>query len=161
MKSAGWYLMHEGRKILAATIGEARHLAQLVADQTGKPVTVKKMKAAPAARKATAPARRTMKRNPDAGSYLPVWNELEKHRRQRLDYLAGTKARRLAKGLRGKDRGGAVKAAERGAQKTGKFEIEAKNSRERLTLYRASRAAADQLVSQFIAAGYKVVLREV
>jgi hypothetical protein len=100
-------------------------------------------------------------RNPDPGSFLPVWIEQERGRKMRLDYLAATKARRLAKGLRGRDRGGAVKAAERRAEKTGKFAVKARNAKEAFTLYRASRAAADALGAEFTAAGYKVTIAPV
>lgn len=160
MKSATWYVIHEGKKLLAATEAEVRRLAQLVADRTGKPVKVYRTagKAAPAAAK---PAKKVMRRNPDPGSYLYAWAEDEKGKAKRREYLAATKGRRLAKGLRGRDRGGAVKAGERAARKSGKFAVDVRNSREAYTLYRASRTAADQLVSQFLAAGYKVVLREV
>jgi hypothetical protein len=102
--------------------------------------------------------RRSMRRNPDPGSFLPVWVEQEKGRAMRLKYLAATKARRLAKGLRGRDRGGAVKAAERRAEKTGKFAVKARNAKEAFTLFRASRGAADALGAEFEAAGYKVTI---
>lgn len=165
MKSAAWYIVHEGRKILAATKAEARHVAQLVADHTGKRVTVRPIKSAAPTRKPANGAKRTMRRNPDPGSFLDVWREQEKHRQARLDYGKATKARRLAKGMRGRDRGGAVKAAERGAQKSAKFALDVRGKMngvlQSFTLYRASRRAAEDLAGQYVAAGCKVVLREV
>lgn len=168
MKSARWYLMHEGKKLLAATRAEAAHLAQLVADATGKPVAVRSIDAPkakkpakrPAAR--SAPARRTMKRNPDPGSYLPLWNEQRKAKEARTAYLDATKARRLAKGMRGRGRGqGAIRAQEAGAAKTARFAVDVANAKEAYTLFRASRSAAERLASEFLAARYKVKVREV
>lgn len=168
MKSVGWHVMHEGRKIWAATKAEIRQVAQLVADKTGKPVKVKPggrpgASSAPIKKATKRVAKRRLRRNPDAGSYLPLWNELERHRRARLDFLAATKGRRLAKGLRGRgDR--AVKAAERGAEKSGKFVVSGRgvvNGREqKVSLYRASRRAADALADQFRAAGFTVSVGE-
>jgi hypothetical protein len=108
--------------------------------------------------------RRHMKANPDPGSFLPVWIEQERGRKMRLDYLKATKARRLAKGLRGRDRGGQVKAAERRAEKTGKFAVHISGAtingvkQPPMTLQRASRRAAEALGAGFEAAGYKVTI---
>ncbi len=105
--------------------------------------------------------------NPDPGHFIPFWREQEKGRKMRLNYLAATKARRLAKGLSGRDRGGAVKAAERRAAKTGKFVVRVSGAvvngvrQPPLTLYRASRASADALGAGFEAAGCKVTIAPV
>jgi len=102
------------------------------------------------------PARRVMRRNPDPGSYLPVWEQQEKHRAARLDYNAATKGKRLAKSLRG--RGEAAQAAQ-GSQKTAKFILTAQNRKEAFTLYRPSKRSAEALAGQFEAAGYHVSIR--
>lgn len=165
MRAASWYFIHGGRKILADTRAEISRLAKAIADHTGKPVTVHSIeKAAPAGRKAApkkSPAKRVMRENP-MGFEIPQYAMAEERaRRAHLAYLAGTKARRLAKGLRGQNRGGAVKAAEAGARKSAKFAVDVRNPKEAYTLYRPSRASADQLAREFTAAGYKVALREV
>lgn len=168
MKGAGWYFMQGGRKLWAETKAEIRQLAKAVADRTGKPVKVRPggrpgATSAPKKRPLKRVAARSMRRNPDPGSFLPVWNELERHRKARLAFLEATKGRRLAKGLRGRgDR--AVRAAERGAEKSGKFSIDGHgkiNGRpQKFKLYRASRKAADALADQFRAAGFTVSVGE-
>lgn len=159
MKSAGWYIRHEGRALWAATKREAHKLALAIADKTGKPVTVRAAKVAPAAKA------RTMKKNPMTlgGFGAPAgtqWQADEAARKRRADYMKATKARRLAKGLRGADRGGKVKAAERGAAKSGKFAVLATRRNERFELVRASRRAALDLAEQFDAEGWKTTVRE-
>ena len=144
----------DGQRIYRDSLAAIKSIAQATADKVGRVVRVGYDDRPPA-------TGRRMKRNPDPGSFLPVWVQQEKGRQMRLDYLAATKARRLAKGLRGRDRGGAVKAGERRAEKTGKFAVKAKNSKEAFTLYRASRAAADALGAEFEAAGYKVTVSPV
>lgn len=62
MKSAGYYFMRGGRQVWAATVAEIRKLAQLAADELGKPVKVQR-----AARSKAAP----MKRNPAPPSPRP------------------------------------------------------------------------------------------
>ena len=107
------------------------------------------------------------KANPDPGSFLPVWIEQERGRAMRREYMAATKARRLAKGLRGRDRGGAVKAHERRAEKTGKFAVHVAGAtvngvkQPPMKLFRASRASAETLAAGFEAAGYKVTVAPV
>jgi hypothetical protein len=91
----------------------------------------------------------------------------DRARRGRLNFLAATKARRLAKGLRGRDRGGAVKAAERRAEKTAKFAVKVRGgvvngvAQPPMTLYRASRASAEAIGAAFEAAGCKVTIAPV
>lgn len=226
--------MHAGRKIWAATKVEARRIAQDLADETGRAITVRPAPArslkrnpvgagpwpgltaeqrATAAqvvrnlrkrgRRVNADARRhimylthqgrldygdiiervdqwlgwpvakgspiakgshAFARNPfnmgGVGGSPTQWAAEERARRARLDYLAATKARRLAKGLRGQNRGGQVKAAESAAMKTGRFVVKASNRSEAFTIYRASRQAAENVARDFKAAGYQVKVQE-
>lgn len=147
--TAGWYITHLGERLWSATKDEARRLARKIANDTGKPVTV---------RPAKAPARR-MKKNPDPSSYVFAMAEHEKARAARRTYVAATKGKRLAKSMRG--RGGAARSAETAARKTAKFSVDAHNRKEKFKLYRPSRSAADQLAREFIAAGYTVTVKEV
>ncbi len=158
---SGWNIVHAGRRLWAATKADAAKLAKMLADETGKPVTVRPAKAKPAARpkaKAAAkkPARRVMRRNPDPGMFMDVWRAMEGHRASRRTYGQATKAKRIAKSMR--HRGGSP--SETAARKTGKFAVDAANRKEAFTLYRASRSAADQLAREFSAAGYRVTVRE-
>lgn len=160
VKSAGWYVVHEGRRLVRVTRAEISRIAQQIADMTGEPVTVRPVKAAAAARPARPRAVLKVQQNPD--SDLAYFYQAEqKAQRERLAYVNATKGRRLAKGLRGRDRGGAVKASEAGARKTAKFAVAVRNRKESFTLYRASRRAADDLAAEFKAAGYTVTLSEV
>lgn len=157
MASAGWHIVHEGRKVWAATKAEARHIAQVLADHSGKRVKVHPA-TRPAAPKKT--VKKTVRRNP-MDLHIPAYHQAEQRAKTaRAEYLKATMARRLAKGLRGQNRGGAVKRAEAGAKKTGKFVVKAVSSKDRYTLYRASRTAADALADQFRAAGYKTSVGE-
>jgi hypothetical protein len=103
------------------------------------------------------------KKNPiDLGGLPPAYFLAEqKARRGRLDYIAATKGRRLAKSL-GR-RGGSPKEA--AAQKTGKFAVDFRGKingvTQSATLYRASRSAADNLAANMSAAGYTVSVREI
>jgi hypothetical protein len=164
MADLGWYIMHAGRRIERKTRQAAHNLAKRIADETRAPVTVRPIKAK---RKAAKPATRRIsaKANPDPGSFLAVWSQQNQHQAARLARNKATKARRLAKGLRGADRGGKVKAAERGAIKTAKFAVDFKGKingiMQTATLYRASRSAAENLAGNMQAAGYTVKIREI
>lgn len=162
MKTAGWYFVHGGRRLMAETRAEIRKLAQKVADMTGESVTVRPIPKPAADKRKAAPKRKTLKarRNPDS-DLVHFFTEVEKAKRQRREYVARTKGARLAKSLRGRDRGGSAKAAETAARKTAKFQVHAKNRRDVFTLYRPSRRAADGLAEQFRAAGYTVTVQEV
>lgn len=160
MKSAGWYLMHGGKRLVADTMREARRLAQLVADETGKPVTVRALKPATrtAPKKATPKRKRVMRRNPDPASIMDVLVARQQIADQRRTYMAATKGRRLAKSL---VRRGQASQLEARAAKSAKFAVDVANRRESYTLYRPSRSAADRLAGEFKAAGYNVKIREV
>lgn len=147
-----YYLIFDGQKLFGDSLAHVKEAAQHAADDFGQAVQIGYDDTAPK-------KRRTFAKNPDAGSYLPVWAEQEKGRQMRLDYLAATKARRLAMSLR--KRGGMAYAAEAAHAKSAKFAMTARNSKEQFVLYRASRAAADALGRQFEAAGYKVTLKAV
>jgi hypothetical protein len=153
MKSLGWIIAHEGRRIWAKTKAEARHVAQLLADASGKKVTVRPAKTAPG--RQTVAKRTTMKRNPDPSSFIDVWVQQAKHRAQRADYVKRTRPVRIQKSdVR---RGRAAPAA----KKTGKFLVDAKRGREVYTLYRSSRRQADELAATFKEAGFTVNVKEV
>lgn len=150
----------DGQRIYRDSLDAIKRIARDTADKLGRVVRVGYEDRPPV-------KRRSMRRNPDPGSFLPVWVEQEKGRKMRLDYLKATKARRLAKGLRGRDRGGQVKAAERRAEKTGKFAVHISGAtingvkQPPMTLQRASRRAAEALGAGFEAAGYKVTIAPV
>ena len=159
MKSTGYYVVRAGRRLWADTLTEIRKIARQVADETGKPVTVhgaSKPKAKPGAARRAAAAR-TMRRNPDPGSLVDVLFQMERGRQARREFVAATKGKRIAKSMR--RRGGSP--AEAGAKKTAKFAVDAKSRKERFTIFRASRSAAESLARQFEAAGYTTVVREV
>ncbi len=156
----GWSIVHAGRRLWAATKADAAKLAKILADETGKPVTVRPA-AAPARPKAKAkpkakPARRTMRRNPDPGAFVEFMRAVEIDRHNRRDYSARTKPKRLAKIGRGRGRAGGAVGGAGGA----KFAVDAANRKEKFTLYRATRAAANNLAAEFRAAGYNVNVRE-
>lgn len=154
MKSAGWYFMKGGQRIFAETKREIRRLALAVANETGKAVTVREA-AKPKAR--PAPKTRTLRRNPDPGSLVDVLYQLERGKAARREQNTRTKPARLAKSDR--RRGVTPATSTRSAGK--RFAIDVRNRKEAYSIFRASRAAADQLASQFLAAGYTVVVREV
>lgn len=176
MKSAGWYLVHEGRRLIAATKAEARRIGQAIADKTGRQVVWKALEkpaisrrsstspASRASRAAPKPARRTMRRNPDT-DLAYMFEAIERARAERREFMRATKAKRLAKSMRGANRGGAVKAAEAAALKTAKFAVDLRGKvngvLQTMTLYRASRSAADHLAGDMKAAGYTANVREV
>jgi hypothetical protein len=149
-ESLGWHFTHAGRRIWAATKAEARSLAKEIADRTGRAVTVHPVKPK------TRPARKVMTRNPDPGSIIDVLMQLERGKAARREYVAKTKGTRLAKSL---TRRGRASELEAGARKSGKFVVDAVNKRDRLTLYRPSRSAADQLADQLRAAGYTATVK--
>jgi hypothetical protein len=140
----------DGERLYRDTLGEIQRIAKATADKLGRSVRVGYD---------DLPRAKTMRGNPDPGSYMDIWREKERARQARLDYLAATKARRLARSFR-KPNSAAFKR-ELGAVKTGKFAVEAKNAKERLTLFRPSRNAAEALGADFEAAGYKVTIRPV
>lgn len=147
-----YWVKVDGRKLYRATLGAAMAYGQRMADELRRDIVLGFDELEPP---------KVLRRNPDPGSYLSFWHESEKARAARLKYLDATKARRLAKGLRGANRGGAVKAAEAGAQKTAKFAVDVRNAKEAYTIFRPSRAAAEAVQAQFSAAGYKTTLRAV
>lgn len=164
MKSNGWHFMHGGREIWRATKAEIARLAASIADKTGRPVTVRpgrRKKPTPTAAPSKGSTRRkVMKPNPDPLAYLGMWREQEKGRQARLDYLAATKARRVAKSLPPRRRDQAAAAVSRGGQKTVKFRVDVKRGGEEFSMGRPSRSAAETLAQQFLAAGYKVKVSE-
>jgi len=156
MKSAGWYFMKGGQRVFADTKAEIRRLALKIANETGKPVTVREA-ARPKPRPTAKAKPRTMRRNPDPASLIDVLYQLERGKAARREHGAKTKPVRLAKADRrpGRTPGAATRSAGR------RFAIDVKNRKESYSLYRPTRAAADQLAGQFQAAGYTVVVREV
>lgn len=156
LERLGWYFNHQGRRVWAATKREIHALAKEIANATGKPVTVRPT------RPKTAPKRKaiTAKRNPDPGSLVHVLHQLEIGKAARREYVAATKGRRLAKSLTRRGRAGELAEAG-GTQKTGRYVVNATSGRDKLTLYRPSRTAADQLVGQLQAAGYKTTVKPV
>lgn len=161
MKSNGYHFVHGGKEIWRATKAEIRAVAKKIADKTGRAISVRdgrrpKKRAATAAPKKLAPARKIVaRRNPDPLHYLGVWREQEKGRQARLAYLAATKPTRLAKSRR--PRG---KSAPMPGSKTIKFRVDVKRGGEEYSFGRPSRAAAETLASQYLAAGYKVKVSE-
>lgn len=154
MKSLGWIIVHGGERLWRATKTEARRLAQEIADHTGKDVTVREARAAPAAKT----RKRTMRRNPDPGSFIHLFEQQVKHRQARADYGARTKATRLAKGLRKTGKSGAARPP--AGARTAKYQVTAKRGREVLTLFRPSRSKADQLAGPLEAEGWRVTIQE-
>ncbi len=146
-----YWVQVEGAKIYRKTKREIEHLAQAMADATGRALQVgydevKALGGGP------------LRRNPDPGHFLAYWRENERGKAARREYLAATKARRLAKTLRDRQPG-AVKR-EAAAFKTGKFLVEAKGGPRGsyFNLARPTRAAADALADEFRAAGYNVTV---
>jgi hypothetical protein len=129
------------------TLAEVKRVGQEMADVLRRAVQVGWDEVKP-----KKPAARRFARNPDAGSFLDVWTEQERGRRARLDYLARTKPRRLAKGHQ-------ARAARPAGGKPG-FAIDVRNKREAYTLAQPTRAAANTLARQYEAAGYQVQVRE-
>lgn len=160
-KSNGYHFMHGGKEIWRATLAEIRAVAKKVADNTGRPVSVrdgrrpKKRPAAAAPKKARSPRRIVARPNPDPLHYLGVWREQEKGRQSRLAYLAATKPARLAKSRR--PRG---KSAPMPGSKTVKFRVDVKRGGEEYSFGRPSRSAAEAMAAQYLAAGYKVKVSE-
>lgn len=132
-----YWLKVDGQKITDAamrTLAHAEAAARHVANRIGKAVQV--------GYDDVKPKRRTLKRNPDPGAYVDVWRQQELGRRGRLDYLAATKPRRLAKGHR------ARKPAPVG------FAVDVHNHAEAHTFTARTRSAADALARQYRAAGF-------
>ena len=138
------------------------YLAGVVAARDGKPRTSNPHygKESTAWRSGFDYAASLYRKNPDPGAYLDVWEHQGRIKRDRAAFMAATKGRRLAKSLRGRDRGGAAKAHERGAMKTARFAVRATNRRESFNLGRPSRRAAEALADEFRAAGYTVEIME-
>lgn len=164
MKSNGWHFVHGGREIWRATKAEISRLAQKVADSTGRAVKVKpgrrpkKRPATSSPSRASRPtSRRVMKPNPDPLAYLGVWRLQEENRAHRLARNKATKARRIAKSLPRRSRGGRAVVA---GEKTIKFRVDVKRGREQFSMGRPSRAAAERLAQEFMAAGYSVKVSE-
>lgn len=156
MKSAGWYFKKGAQKVYAASLAEAKRLAQAFADGSGRKVAVGYDAPAAARPKKAKPRKIAARRNPDPLSYIHVLEQQEKHKAARRAFGQATKAKRLAKAMRG----GRGRSAEAAKEKTGKFVVKARNRRDSLTLYRPSRRQADDLAREFIAAGYTVTVNE-
>lgn len=140
----------DGERLYRDTLGEIQRIAKATADKLGRAVRVGYD---------DLPAVKRVRRNP-VEMFIPAYADAqERARRNHLEYLAATKARRLARSFR-KPNSAAFKR-ELGAAKTGKFVVEARNAKERLQLYRPSRSAAEALGADFQAAGYKVTIRPV
>lgn len=127
------------------TLTEVRRVGQHVANVIGQAVQCGYDQARP-----KKPAARRYARNPDPGSFMDLWIAREAARRDRLDYLATTKPRRIAKGHQA--RAAAPKFG-------GGFAIDVKNGHEAYTLSQPTMAAANKLAAQYRAAGYQVVVR--
>jgi hypothetical protein len=141
----------DGERLYRDTLGEIKRIAKATADKLGRSVSVGYD---------DLPGQVKRVRGNPVELFIPAYADAqEKARRRHLDYLAATKARRLARSFR-KPNSAALKR-ELGAVKTGKFAVEAKNGKERLTLFRPSRNAAEALGADFEAAGYKVTIRPV
>lgn len=142
-----YWIKIDGRKLFAKT-KPARASMQRLARELGKIVAVGYD---------DVPARtpRKFARNPDPGTYLPVWNAQRTAAGERKAYLDATKARRLAMSM--KRRGVPVD----GSPKTARWVLLARNRREQYTLYRPSKAKAQALQRQFEAAGYSTSLNPV
>lgn len=140
-----YWLKVDGQKITDSamrTLAHAEAAAQHIATRLGKAVQV--------GYDNVKTRKRTMKRNPDPGSYLPVWREQEAHRRSRLDFLARTKPKRLAKGH----------TARKAAKAAPSFRVDVNNEAEAWTFAAPTRVAANALARQYRAAGYYAEVSE-
>lgn len=146
-----YWLKFGGQTYYAPTLADARRGAEHVARSLGLRAVVGYDQPKPRPR--GRPRTRTYATNPDPMNFLGLWQEQERGRRARLDYLAKTKPARLAKGHQEREK---AKTFTKPA-----FAIDVRNKREAYTLTQPSRAKANSLARQYEAAGYQVQVRQI